>query len=302
MGDFFVGLAGTDAGRTLALCLVLFSAMAHATFGAINKGGVDPFVNRGAINIVYGMFAAPFALFVFPLPSAELWFVFILVVAVHLVYESLQSAAFHLGNFTLVYPIARGTGPLAGVLLATLIFHESYSALQWTGVLVLSCSIFALAAANVRASNVELTDVRRLVIAVLVAFATGIMVAAYTNVDAYAIRLARDPFTFLAWFFTLSGATFPFIAYWRWRQLAVKPDLRRLAVRGVIGAAVAYLSFGSIMLATRLDSVGKAAALRETSIIFATLIGIFIFRERIDRLRLVIIAFITFGAVLVTAG
>lgn len=302
MGELIVSLSGTPAGKTLALCLVLLSAIAHATFGAINKGGIDPFVNRGAINIAYGLFAAPFALFVFPMPSSDLWLMFIVVVAVHLVYETCQSAAFHLGNFTLVYPIARGTGPFAGLLIAATAFSEHYSPVQWSGGVLLSLSIFGLAAANLRAARMGLADIRRLTGAIAVAVATGVMVAVYTAVDAYAIRIAKDPFTFLAWFFTLSGATFPFVAYWRWRNLPVKPDLSRLAVRGLIGAIVAYVSFGSVMLATRLDSIGKAAALRETSIIFATLIGVFIFREHIDRLRGGLICLVTLGAVLVQVG
>ena len=302
MGEYIVDLAGTDAGKTLALALILFSALAHATFGAINKGGIDPFINRGAINIVYGLFAAPFAFLVFPWPERDLWLFFAVVVLVHLVYETLQAGSFFLGKFTLVYPIARGTGPIAGVLLATLMFNESYSIGQWTGVALLSLSIIGLAVANIRASRIDLDDTGRLLFAITIAVATGVMVAVYTNVDAYAIRMAKNPFTFLAWFFTLSGMTFPIIAYFRWRQLTVKPQIERLALRGLVGATVAYLSFGSVMIATRLDSVGKAAALRETSVIFAALIGFFIFRERIDRPRAILIGLITMGAILVQVG
>lgn len=69
MGEWIVAIAGTPAGERLALALALLSALSHATFGAINKGGQDPHLNRGAINICYSAMAAPFALFVFPLPS-----------------------------------------------------------------------------------------------------------------------------------------------------------------------------------------------------------------------------------------
>jgi len=56
------------------------------------------------------------------------------------------------------------------------------------------------------------------------------------------------------------------------------------------------------MIATRLDSVGQTAALRETSIVFATAIGVLVFRERIDATRLALIAVIAMGAVLVEIG
>ena len=55
MGELIVSLSGTEAGEALALALVMLSAVAHAIFGAINKGGVDPFLNRGAINICYSL-------------------------------------------------------------------------------------------------------------------------------------------------------------------------------------------------------------------------------------------------------
>ena len=130
------------------------------------------------------------------------------------------------------------------------------------------------------------------------------MIAVYTLVDAYGIRLAENPFTFLAWFFTLGGLGFPFVSLHRWR--AMEPSLRPqpfdLAVRGIFGAIIAFISFGAVMLATRLDKVGEAAALRETSIIFATAIGVLIFRERIDALRLGLIALIAAGAMLVEFG
>ena len=73
MGELVVSLSGTDAGEALALALIMLSAVAHAVFGAINKGGVDPFINRGAINICYGLMTLPFALFVVPWPTPWIW-------------------------------------------------------------------------------------------------------------------------------------------------------------------------------------------------------------------------------------
>ncbi|MEM8821146.1 MAG: multidrug transporter, partial [Pseudomonadota bacterium] len=141
MGEMIAGMAGTPEGELLALVLALLSALAHATFGAINKGGVDPYLNRGAINICYGLGALPFALFVFPWPTAELWMVLAGVWIIHLVYEWLQSRAFEKGDFTLVYPIARGTGPLLIALGSFVVFGEQLAFWQWVGVVLLSGAI-----------------------------------------------------------------------------------------------------------------------------------------------------------------
>jgi len=302
MGEWLVSIAGTEAGARLALGLALFSALAHAVFGAINKGGVDPFLNRGAINLWYGAMAAPVALLVLPLPTPDLWVWIGISFGVHIVYEYLQASSFEKGAFTLVYPISRGTGPLVALVLAAVIFGEGFTGMQWFGGVLLSTAIMGLAVANIRSARAAGAAPGALGPAIRVAVATGVMLAVYTAVDAYGIRQAENPFTFLAWFFLTGAFGFPFIAWARWRGLAVRPPLRPLAIRGFVGALVALLSFSSVMIATRLDSVGQTAALRETSIVFATAIGVLVFRERIDATRLALVAVIATGAVLVEIG
>lgn len=305
MGDLIVGLSGTQAGEALALALAILSALAHAIFGAINKGGRDPYLTRGAINVAYGLIALPFALFAVPWPGAPLWGVLGGAYFIHIVYEWFQARAYEIGGFTVVYPIARGTGPLMTVLGAGLLFGEHFRVGQWVGLICLSGAIFGLAWANLRVLGLDdPSALARLRAAIGAALLTGVMVAVYTVWDAYGIRLAANPFTFLAWFFVLGGAGFPLVAVARWRRLAptARPPLDELAVRGVFGALIAFLSFGAVMLATRVGHVGEAAALRETSIVFATAIGVLIFREAIDLRRLALIALIVTGAVLVKLG
>ncbi len=298
MGELIVSLAGTPRGDALALALVMLSALAHAIFGAINKGGVDPFLNRGAINICYALMMLPFALFVVPWPTPWIWALLFVSYLIHILYEYLQASAFSKGDFTIVYPIARGTGPMVTMLFALFVFQERFSVWQWIGGLGLSASIIGLALVNIRRAH-HLPNLRGAIIAAL---ATGFMVAVYTTLDAYGIRQSADPFTFIVWFFTLGGVGFPLIAAARWRSLEVKPALPDIAVRGLVGGIFALLSFGAVMLATRLGSVGEAAALRETSIIFATIIGVLIFREKIDAARIALIIGIAAGAVLVELG
>ena len=302
MGDLIVELSGTPAGEALAVALALLSAMAHAVFGAVNKGGMDPYLNRGAINITYSLMAVPFALFVVPWPDAQLFKILIITFFVHLLYEWLQTISFAKGAFTVVYPIARGTGPLVTALGALIIFQEQLNSTQWLGLVMLSASIFSLAFLNYRyvvASGKNISGIREAVVA---AFFTGAMIAVYTTIDAYGIRLAADPFTFLAWFFMTGGLGFPFIAARRWFEIEIRPPLSDLAMRGIFGAIIGVISFGSIMLATRLGKVAEAATLRETSIIFATAIGVLIFKEKIRLPALLLIALIALGAIIVKIG
>ncbi|MEO0910494.1 MAG: DMT family transporter, partial [Pseudomonadota bacterium] len=305
MGEYFVELAGTPEGERLALVLALVSAFAHAVFAALNKGGKtvnNPYLNRGIINVFYSLMAAPFALFVFPLPSGFLIWVLAASFLLHLAYEWLQSAAFSKGAFTLTYPIARGTGPLMIAILAIIVFAENLSAGQWVGMILLSGAIISLARINIKEVQLSPVVQSNLIPSILLAIGAGIFIALYTTVDAYGIRLAENPFMFLSWFFFLGGFGFPVVAFVHWKGLPEKPPVKPLVVRGLVGAFVAYFSFATLMLATRIGNVSEAAALRETSIIFATLIGIFLFREKVSTAKLFVIALIALGAVLIEFG
>ncbi len=299
MSEWIIALDGTPDGRQLALGLALMSAVLHAVFGALQKGRHDPWLTRGAIDASYGLMALPIALFMVPWPDAELWLILFISMGIHIVYKLLQAMTYARGAYTVVYPVVRGTGPLVTVFVAGYVFSESFAPLQWLGVALLTGAIFALAGVNYRAAG---ADKRLLASALGFAFLTGIFVAIYTTYDAFGIRVARDPFTFLAWFFVFDGFIFPWIAAARYRRMSNPPALPPLMARGVIGGLVAFASFGAIILATRLDKVGEAAVLRETSTVFAALIGWLFLKEKVGPLRATLMAVIAGGAVLVEFG
>ncbi len=293
MSDWLVSLEGTAAGHDLALVLALMAAVLHALFGALQKGRHDPWLSRAAIDACYGVMAAPFALIVVPWPEPHMWPIFAGAVLIHIVYKVLQAMTYTRGAFTVVYPVVRGTGPLFTVIGAGFVFGEVFAPGQWAGLALLVGGILGLAAWNLVHVTV---DRATLVPALGLAVATGAMVAAYTTYDAYGIRATADPFTFLAWFFMLDGFFIPAVTCRRWSRLP-RTEMIPLLQRGVLGAIVAYFSFGSIMLATRLDKVGEAAALRETSTVFAALIGWLVLGEKVGPVRAGLMAVIATGAV-----
>jgi drug/metabolite transporter (DMT)-like permease len=298
MSAWLISLEGTEAGRHLAMALALMAAVLHALFGALQKGRFDPWVTRGAIDGQYALIAAPFALFIVPWPEPFMWPIFAGMVVIHIAYKVLQAMAYTRGAYTVVYPVVRGTGPLFTVLVAGVVFAETYAPLQWLGVMLLSGGILGLAAYNWR----YLTDGRETLLPALgFALATGVMVAAYTTYDAWGIRATADPFTFLAWFFFLDGIAMPLAL--RGRIMALpRADWAALARLGFIGAIVAFFSFGAVMLATRLDKVGEAAVLRETSTVFAALIAWALFGEKVGAARAGLMGLIALGAVVMEFG
>lgn len=294
--EWLVSLEGTETGHQVALGLALLAALLHAVFGALQKGEHDPWLSRGAIDFNYGIIAAPFALFVVPWPEPHMWPIFLGAFVIHVGYKAMQAQTYVLGAYTVVYPVVRGTGPLFAVIGAGIVFGEHFTAGQWFGIAVLLAGIFGLAVYNLIFLETNRETLRA---ALLMAVGTGFFVALYTTYDAYGIRATANPFTFLAWFFFIDGLAIPPYAAWRYSKMENKPRLAPLMRRGLLGAFVAYFSFGSIMMATRLDSVGEAAVLRETSTVFAALIGWIVLGEKVGPRRLVLMTLIALGAVLV---
>ncbi|MEQ9695736.1 EamA family transporter [Shimia sp. SDUM112013] len=296
MSDWLTAIEGTPAGEQAALWLALTAAFLHAVFGALQKGRHDPWLSRGAIDAALVVISMPVALFMVPWPEGRVWGILVGAMAIHFVYKLGMALAYSRGAFTVVYPVVRGTGPLFTVVGAWIIFGESFAPLQWLGVAVLLAGIFGLAIYNL--IHVE-TGRDTLIPALWLAVGTGALVAIYTTYDAYGIRATPDPFTFLAWFFFLTALDFPIIAALRWRNMAHRPPLRPLLWRGLAGALVAWGSFGAVMLATRLGKVGEAAVLRETSPVFAAVIGWLILRETVGPRRIALMTLIAAGAVIV---
>jgi len=199
--------------------------------------------------------------------------------------------------YTVVYPVVRGTGPFFTVIGAGLVFGEHFASLQWLGLLLLVAGILGLAAYNLA----YVPEGQNLWPAISLALITGGFVAAYTTYDAWGIRATGDPFTFLAWFFMIDGVFIPVVTYSRWRSLTRKQAMP-LLWRGIFGAFVAFFSFGGIMLATRIDRVGEAAALRETSTVFAALIGWWLLGEKVGPVQVALMGLIAIGAVVMESA
>ena len=298
MIDWLTSLEGTSAGSTLALILALQAALLHAIFGALQKRVTDPWTARSVIDGTYAAIALPFALFVVPWPEPHIWPMFAIAWVIHVGYKVAQAAAYSVGAYTVVYPVVRGTGPVFTVVGAGLLFGETFAPMQWLGVAMLVSGILGLAVYNLRH---VIVDRARLPLALGLAAMTGGFVAAYTTWDAFVIRATENPFTFIAWFFLLDGLAFPIVYLLRNRGKVPRP-FAPLGKLGVQGAIIAYFSFGGIMMATRLDKVGEAAVLRETSVVFSAVIGWLMLGESTGPRRIALICLIAAGAVIVEMG
>ncbi len=205
------------------------------------------------------------------------------------------------GNYTVVYPVMRGTAPILQSLRRICFCGDAFNAKQWTGVAILLGGIFSLAAYNM----MYIKNARdKLSMAAVVCRCNGRVrhplhgLLAY---DAWGIRQATNSFFYRLvlchrWY---CSSTFYFF---RWLCTDNHPAVGPLILRGVVGGIIAIFSFGSIMTATRLDKVGEAAILRETSTNFAALIGWYFLKEPVGPYRSLMMFMVAFGAVFVEFG
>src|SRR5579862_7236177 len=160
---------------TIALILILVSAVVHAIVNILTKRADDKYAMRLLIGVFSSIIVAP-ALFFVPLPSGiALWFL-VATAFVHAVYELLLVKSYESATFSAVYPVARGTGPLFTALGAILLLHENAPPLELAGIMLVCAGVIAIGVSH-RASAGATAGL-------LYALGTGLTIGIYTLIDA----------------------------------------------------------------------------------------------------------------------
>ena len=261
---------------TLSITLaVLLAALLHASWNAMIKGGGDVLLDTAAIVAGAGLVAVPF-LFVVPVPASPSWPYIAASVSIHIVYYYLMVNAYRSGDLSLVYPLMRGVAPLLTGLLGMVLLRELPGLLNWLGMLLISGGVIALAL-----RTVHQTPSQR---AVVFALLNAAVIAVYTIVDGTGARLAGDAWAYIAWLFVLDAI--PFMAFMLIRHRAEFIDaLNQRRARGLIGGSLSAAAYAISVWAMTKAPEALVASLRETSVLFATLIGARLLHERLTPRR-----------------
>lgn len=272
----------------IATALILTSAFMNAAWSATVRKSRDRFATVAFVTTCGGMLYIPFTFFV-PFPDADLWPWLIASGAAHLAYQLCLARMMDKGALTLVYPIARGTGPLFVALFAFFFLGDSLSLWQLLVIILLVCGIFLTAKQD------ESSPATRA--AVLAALATGIMISSYTIIDGMAVKNAKDTFSFIAWSGVVT-APLIFMVGLKQRGPRVIMEMKSVWKQGLPASVAAHGGYALALYAFSIGNLGEIAALRETSIVFAALIGSFWLNEKLGPRRLGAIALIASSAVL----
>jgi drug/metabolite transporter (DMT)-like permease len=270
----------------LVATAVLVAAVTHASWNAIAHGIKDQLVAFTLVGTGGALCAAVIAPFA-PLPAGGAWPYLLASVAIHMAYQYLLMKSFSLGDFGQVYPIARGIAPLVVTILAAAFIGEIPDAWQVTGVLVASVGLAGAALWGMRGKRQQWP-------AVAAAIGTGLTIAGYTVTDGVGVRTSGTALGYIAWLLLLQGTLIPLTAL-AVRRGELLPQLRPVAVRGLLGGGLSVLAYGLVLWAQTRAELAPIAALRETSIIAGALIGAVLFKERFGRPRIVAAALVVAG-------
>jgi drug/metabolite transporter (DMT)-like permease len=261
---------------------VLLSAVAHAAWNALVKSAGDRLLMMGAIRLVglaYGLVVLPFV----SRPSAVTWMWLTLATVAVFAYYGLLLQSYRIGDMSLVYPIARGTAPILLAVIAFLTIDESLSPLQITAVTLASVGIFVLVVGKGGDR-----------IAIALAIATGISIAAYSFFGALGVRASADVIGFQAWLEILTGlGMLSFVAMRR--RSAIGAFLRVNYRTGLLAGILSVAGYLAYLAAAEVLPLGPVSALRESSVIFGTLIGTVLLGEGFAARRIA-------AAIMVTCG
>ncbi|MFP7569537.1 DMT family transporter [Marivita sp. S2033] len=255
---------------------VLLAALLHAIWNAMVKGGPDKDLAMTAVILGSGIIGL-FALLFVPAPDPASLPLMAASLALHIGYQFFLLASYRVGDLTQVYPLARGSAPLIVAVVSILFLGETLTPGQLAAIALIGLGIMSITFSRRRhiAPNYRATAL---------ALVTGGFIAAYSLVDGWGARQAGTALGFYGSVAAANGLIFTTIVAIR------RPSvLRQLPTQGLkaltLGGVASFTAYALVVWAFTHAPIALVTALRETSIIFAMLIGVLVLRETLNPIR-----------------
>lgn len=273
---------------------MLFAALLHAGWNALVKSSGDKPLDTALVHALGALVALPFALVV-GIPRPECWPFMAASLVIHVGYYVALAGAYQHGDLGLTYPIMRGVAPMIVALGSASVVGESPSAAAWTGIVAITCGVALVGLAH----PAQALHHRK---ALGFAFANAAIIAAYTFVDGLGVRLAgpqlRDVLAYVLWLFVIDGFPYPALVVWRrgpQGRRHIAAYIRHRWPAAALGGSASIGAYAIALWAMTRAPVASVAALRETSVLFATLLSTLMLKESFGLQRAI-------GAVVIVAG
>lgn len=270
-----------------AVAIVLVAALLHALWNMLLARSPDTSAGIAVATLAASVLALPVALARWHVePAAWPWVA--LSATLELVYYVLLARAYRVADLSLVYPIARGLSPVLVLLGSVMVLHEPASPMSLAGIAMVAAGVVMVRGRHAPASMRD----------VVLAMVIGSIIAGYTLTDQQGVRFA-DPLSYLVLVVGL-----PAVAWGGWLAVTDGPVRLRRALTPalVVGGMAALAAYGLVLAALGMAWAPGVAALRETSIVMATVMAALVLHERVERVRWVGSVVLVAGIALVVTG
>ncbi len=267
--------------------LVLFAALLHASWNALLRGGADRLWSMTVMCVAIAIVCAVAALFLSP-PAPESWGYALLSALLHVGYNLFLVRSYRVGDLGQIYPISRGSSPALITLGAALFAGETITPGELLGIGLVSGGIMSLA---FRGRSLSVPSLPY-------ALGTGCFIAAYSVVDGIGARLSGAPLAYTVWMSALWGVLMPLV-YIGLRDARSLFSVRPGMLTAVVGGLVSLLAYAIVINAMNEAPLGAVSALRETSVLFAALLGYLFLGEKLTVRRMLACVVIASGAIII---
>ena len=255
--------------------LILVSALCHAVWSAIIKSSKNPLSLMGITSVLEVTIFLPLT-FTVPFPTLEVWYFLIATVIIHVIYRLNVIYSYRYGDLSYIYPISRGSSCLFVAIISIVFLSSDISVAGFVGILIVCIGLFLISYSKNLSFNFK---------GFALAISTAILITAYTLVDGVGVRLSENGFSYIYWLFTLNGIPLLIIG------LISKDGLRKRETYtfrlGIAAGVFATSSYAIVVWSMQFIEIAYVSSIREISIVFAAIIGMFFLFEKNAKSRII---------------
>lgn len=263
--------------------VLLIAALSHAVCHSLLKHNKNPLGLLGITSICEIIIFTPLVFYT-PLPTPFIWSLIIASALLHGLYRMLVLYSYRFGDLSFIYPIARGGSSLLLATISIIYLSDKISLYGFSAILIICFGLFLISYSKKKFNKS----------AFILGLLTALMITSYTLVDGIGIRHSENAYTYLYWMLLLNG-TPALIASLMFKNNGLRNINADLLIKGITFGILAPLAYGLVVWCMQYLPIAYASAIRETSIIFATLIGLMILKEKKANSRIIPAIFIVIG-------
>lgn len=271
----------------LIFLLILFAALCHASWSAIVKNSNNGLAMMAITSIIEIIIFFPLV-FTVPFPTIDIWYFIIATTLLHGFYRYSVIASYKYGDLSFVYPIARGASCLIIGLVSLLFIHSDISLFGIIGILLICFGLFMISFLTTKKFNKS---------AFIIAITTAILIATYTLLDGIAVRKTENAFTFIFWMLLLNGIPMLIYALISKNGLGKKNSYN--LIDGIVAGVLAILGYGLVVWSMQFIEIAYVSSIREVSIVLATILSVYLLKEKDAKKRIMPSIIIVMGVTLV---